>query len=319
MHMHKVSARLKNVDDRREISLKSALVALVAAAALARAGAGVYRDAGAAAFQFLKLETSARASALGGTSLMNSGSMAILSSPSALASLGDAGISFCHSAHFGSTTQNSMAFHTRAGGASVAFGATSVYTGGMELRDGASSEPLGEFSCWDIGLSAGAGMDLGPFEAGASARVIREKIWTSGTWGFSFDAGVSALPAGWLRVSAAILNIGPEAEFEDDSFRLPATWRAGAAVTAELPLAGPSTLSGEVWKSVDGRPQAGVGLEAGPAGWASLRAGLRAGSDALSATAGAGLSAAGWTLDYAWLPSGAPMGDIHRISLSRSL
>ncbi|NLP06346.1 PorV/PorQ family protein [Candidatus Fermentibacteria bacterium] len=309
---------MKNVDHRRRIVLKKAVLILAMAAA-ARAGSGVYRDAGSAAFQFLKLETSARASALGGTSLMNSGSMSILSSPSALASLGGAGISFCHAAHFGSTTQNSMAFHTRAGRASVAFGATSVYTGGMELRDGASSEPLGEFSCWDIGLAAGAGMDLGPFDAGVAARLIREKIWTSGTWGFSFDAGVSALPAEWLRISAAFLNIGPEADFEDGSFRLPATWRAGASANAELPLAGASTLTGEVWKSIDGRPQAGVGLETVPAGWAALRAGFRAGSDAVSATAGAGLTAAGWTLDYAWLPSGSPIGDIHRISLSRSL
>lgn len=316
--MHKVSARLKNVDRRRENSLGRTVLILVLAAA-ARAGSGVYRDAGAAAFQFLKLETSARASALGGTSLMNSGSMAVLSSPSALASTPGSGISFCHAAHFGSTTQNSIAYHTRAGRTAIAFGATSVYTGGMELRDGASSEPLGEFSCWDIGLAAGAGMDLGPFEAGISTRLIREKIWTTGTWGFSFDAGVSALPAGWLRVSAALLNIGPEAGFQDDSFRLPATWRAGASVTAELPLAGRSTLSGEVWKSLDGRPQAGVGLEAGPARWAAIRAGVRAGWDAVSATAGAGLTAAGWTLDYAWLPSSAPIGDIHRISLSRSL
>ena len=57
---------------------------------------------------------------------MNSGPMSVLSSPSALASLGGAGISFCHAAHFGSTTQNSMAFHTRAGRTAVAFGATGI-------------------------------------------------------------------------------------------------------------------------------------------------------------------------------------------------
>jgi hypothetical protein len=281
--------------------------------------AGVYRDAGSAAFQFLKLDASAVSAALGGTSLTNPGAMGLFSNPALLSSSGTGGLSISHCAHFGSTVQNDLAYSSISAGFSWSAGIASVYTGGLELRDEASSEPAGEFSAWDLALAGAASMDLGTFDAGVSLKLLREKIASMDTWGVAADLAVRACPAQWLSASAALQNLGPDVEFDEESFRLPMTWRVGATASADLPRVGGAALSLEAWKPIDNRLASAAGLEITPLGWLDIRSGFRFASDATGFTAGAGFSSGGWALDYAWVPGRFALGDIHRVTLTREL
>lgn len=257
--------------------------------------------------------------ALGGTSLTNPGAMGLFSNPALLSSSGSGGLSLSHCAHFGSTVQNNLAWSSISDGFSWSAGVASVYTGGLELRDEASSEPLGEFSAWDLALAGAASFDMGSFDAGASLKLLREKIASMDTWGVAADLGVRACPARWLSASAALQNLGPDVEFDEESYRLPMTWRLGATVSTMLPYAGGASLSLEAWKPIDNRLASAAGLEISPLCWLDVRTGWRFASDATGFTAGAGFSSGGWTLDYAWVPGRFSLGDIHRVTLTREL
>ena len=65
MSSPEVSDRLNN--NEPEVPLRAIPFVMAAVCAQAASGDGIYRDAGASAFQFLKIEVSARAAALGGT------------------------------------------------------------------------------------------------------------------------------------------------------------------------------------------------------------------------------------------------------------
>jgi hypothetical protein len=296
------------------------LPAIVLAAAAAATASEPYRDAGAAAFQFLKVGVSARASAMGGTVLFDSGPFAGLSSPAALASADGAGLALSHAAYLGSVTQNSAAWMPGGGPVRTCFALTSMYAGDLEYRgDEPSAEPEGTFECWELAVSGAAAVSAGPFDLGLGLKVIRERVWTSDSWGGCIDASVLARPARWLSLGVAVQNVGPGLSFgRGETYRMPFTWRAGAGAELALPR-GSASVTAEVSKPIDNRPSAGAGIEYRPLPWAAVRAGARLVEETGGPTAGAGLTAAGWTLDYAWLPSGTPMGDVHRIVLSREL
>jgi hypothetical protein len=282
--------------------------------------AEVYRDAGAAAYQFLKIEISPRASALGGTILLNSDIYGVMSSPASVASVQAGTFAVAHGEYFGSVVQNCVGLVQRIDRLTVSCGISSVSAGDLELREEATSEPEGTFSCWNVALAGGVAIHTRGFDLGLSGKLIREKIWRDGSWGFTVDAGATARPAPWLEAAAAVLNLGPSVEYATyESFRMPLTIRAGARATVGLPVAGATSLTAELFKPIDNRLEGAFGLEASPFDWLSLRTGVHAGDDARGFTAGAGLEAGGWSFDYAWIPGRYALGDIHRVSLSRCL
>jgi hypothetical protein len=282
--------------------------------------AEVYRDAGAAAYQFLKLEVSPRASALGGTILLNSGAYGVICSPAAIASVPAGTFAAAHGEYFGSVVQNCAGLVQRIGPLSVSAGVSAVSAGDLELREEATSEPEGTFSCWNIAFAGGAALRTGSLDIGISAKLIREKIWREGSWGFTIDAGATARPAPWLETAAAVLNFGPSVQYaEYVTFRTPLTLRAGARATLDIPWTGETSLSAEVFKPIDNTAEAALGFESRPVRWLALRSGTHLGNDTRGFTAGIGLEAGGWGLDYAWVPGRYALGDIHRISLSKCM
>ncbi len=297
--------------------MRSTIATTACIAVLAAAG-DIYRDAGAAAFQFLKIDVSARAAALGGTTMLNSGTLSGLSSPAALVSLEGRSVTAGHTGYFGSVMQTCASWTAPVGGARYAVTVNSLHADGLEYRDDIpSSDPVDTFGYWDIALSAALAADLGPVDAGVGAKVMRERIWLSEGLGWALDFSILAHPLPWLDAGASLTNVGPAVSFETDrDFRLPMTWRAGARASLVLPVAGEASITVEAGKPLDNRPSGGAGLEVRPFGWVALRTGLRAGGDSHDFTAGAGLSAGGWRLDYAWIPGCMSLGDIHRLVLS---
>lgn len=278
----------------------------------------VYRDAGAGAFSFLKIDPGARAAALGGTGLLNSGELALFTNPAQMASMGAASVSAGHNRWMGDATQNFISWNFSLGGVRCGLGTRSVYVGGMEMREGATSQPVTTFSAWDISMHAAAGIRLGMFKLGAGLKVIREKVWTESATGFAADAGVVVTPLEGLELAGAVQHLGPSVTMVDDAFRLPATWRVGGRYTTGI-LPGSTSVSLETGKPLDNRPAAGCGLEYRPRRWISLRLGMRFSDDSRELTSGAGLSAGSWSLDYAFVPTSYALGTVHRFTLHRSL
>jgi hypothetical protein len=303
-----------------EVSLKPALLLLLPAVLTVHAD-DIYRDAGASAFQFLKIEVSARASALGGTVLLNSGTFSGLSGPAGLMQTSGTSITAGHAEYFGSISQNSASYITGFGGVRLSAALNTMLASDLEYReDEPVSEPLGSFDYLDLVLSGAMAMRFGSVDAGIGAKILREKVWNADDWGYAFDASVTAHPLPWLDMGAAVLNIGPSVDFDQrPGYRLPMTWRAGASAGFELPLAGETAVTVEICKPIDNRMSGGAGLELSPVRWMDLRVGSKLANDSQDLTAGAGFSAGTWTLDYAWIPGCLSLGDIHRVVLSTRL
>lgn len=278
----------------------------------------VHRDAGAGVYSFLKTDMDVRSSAMGGTGVLGSGAMAVFSNPAMLAASPASGLTACHNAWLGDASQSSLAWNFRSGPFAGAVGARMLYVSGLEYRDEATQEPLDTFSATDLVLSAAGAVRLGMFDLGLSLKAIREKIWLESSSGLAVDVGVVVRPVDWLDLAAAVQHIGPKVTMVSSEYRLPLTWRIGAAGRFDLPL-GSASVAAEVRKPLDNSPSVGAGLEYAPVGWMALRGGVRLMDETGLLTAGAGFSGAGWTLDYAWIPTDYSLGTVHRFSLGRTL
>lgn len=278
----------------------------------------VYRDAGAGAFSFLKIDPGARAAALGGTGLLNSGELALFTNPAQLASMGTSSVSAGHNRWLGNATQNFISWNFSLGRIRCGLGTRSVHVGGIEMREEATSQPVTTFSAWDLSMHAAAGISLGMFDLGLGLKIIREKVWTESATGFAADAGVVITPLEGLELAGAVQHVGPSVSMAEEAFRLPATWRVGGRYTTGM-LPGTTSVSIEAGKPLDNRPTAGCGLEYRPGRWISLRLGMRLADDSRDFTSGAGLKAGCWSLDYAFVPTSWALGTVHRFTLHRSL
>ena len=211
----------------------------------------VYRDAGAGAFSFLKINPGARAAALGGTALLNSGNLSVFTNPALLASMDRGYISAGHNQWIGDATQNFLSWTFSLKRVKCALGTRFVYVGNLEMRETATAEPITTFSAWDISFHAAAGISLGMFDLGIGMKLLREKIWMESASGIAFDAGVIIHPLSGLDLAASLQHIGPSVTMVEDDFRLPASWRLGGRYSFHFPL-GDAAVSMEVGKPLDG-------------------------------------------------------------------
>lgn len=278
----------------------------------------VYRDAGAAAYAFLKMDVGARASALAGTGILNAGTLSIFSNPALLAGCTGSSLTAGHNEWFGSTTSDYLASVFMMGGFVTSGAIRILHTGDLEYRDEASSEPIDTFSAWNLSLGLAGSVRLGRFDLGAGFKFLREKVWLEESNGFAFDVGVVVHPLDGLELAGVFQNIGPMVTMVDDSYRLPFTWRFGAKYSRDLPI-GSGGVTTEISKSIDYTPRAAVALEYAPVNWVALRSGYRFEDESQDFTAGAGLIAGGWTLDYAFVPGKYALGTAHRFTLSTSI
>jgi hypothetical protein len=276
-----------------------------------------YRDAGSAAFAFLKVDVGAAVASLGGTGSVNGDGTSAFHNPAGLAALQASRFTAGHNSWFGSTSQSFVAGAFRSSGLNWSLATRLLHAGGLERREEASSDPIGTYDSNEMSFHAAAAIRLGRFDLGLAAKLMRQKIWLESCSGFAFDAGVIYRPFRFIDLAAVAQHIGPAVTMTDQAYRLPYTWRLGARAYFGLPL-GTASLSGEVRKHVDSRPRGGVGLEYSPRRWADVRLGATMGSESQTFTGGLGLAAGSWTLDYAYVPGDYQLGSTHRFTLSKS-
>ena len=158
---------------------------------------------------------------------------------------------------------------------------------------------------------------MGQFQLGAGRNIIHEKIWLETSNGWAVDLGFVYHSRENLLFTGAYLHSGSEVQMTDDSFRFPRTWVAGSRWDFALP-GGSASLSGQVMRPLDNQTRAGFGLEYRFLNRVALRGGWKLNDDSADLTAGAGLSASNWTLDYAFVPGGYSLGTAHRFTLAKA-
>ncbi len=296
--------------------MKKTIVILFVLACVALAG--VYRDAGLGLFPFLKMDVGARVSALGGTGAVNGNELAIFSNPALLAGL-ESSVSAGHNQWFGTTTQNYLAAVSGLGrNFTGSLALRSVSTTGIEYRETPTSEPVDAFNVTDFSVNGAIAAVLGNFDAGLGVKFIHEKIWLESSMGWAVDAGFNYHVSSSLFFTAVYLHSGSSVTMDETDFRFPRTWVFASKWDGHTPL-GELSLSGQVMRPLDNRTSAGFGMEITPVQWVALRGGWKINDDSSDLTAGVGLSAKNWTVDYAFVPGNYSLGTTHRFSLSRSL
>ena len=295
--------------------MKNTLKTLLILAALSTAG--VYRDAGLGLYPFLTMDVGARSAALGGTGSVNGEELSIFSNPALIAAT-EPSVSVGHNQWYGSTTQNFIAITGNLGNKfKGSLGFRSVTTMDLEYRENPTSDPVDTFNAMDFSFNGAIAARMGRFYLGAGMKVIHEKIWLQSSNGWALDFGFGYKVRDNLLFTGAYLHSGPEVNMAEDSFRFPRTWVFGSRWDFSLPV-GNASLSGQVMRPLDNQTRAGFGLEYRVVDWAALRGGWKLNDNSSDLTAGAGLSASGWTFDYAFVPGSWSLGTAHRFTLSRS-
>lgn len=279
-----------------------------------------YRDAGAAAYAFLKIDTGARGASLGGTGILNGGAMALFWNPALLAEMDCSGFSAEHNEWFGSARLECIAWNFSVGKVRTAIGTKVLHIGDLEYRQEATSEPVDIFSAYDFSFNAAAALSLADFDIGIGVKIIREKIWLEESSGIAFDVGVIYHPWNFLDVTAVFQHLGPEVTMVNKPYRMPRIWRAAARLHSFIPfLSGRTSFTAEVSKAIDSPPAYGIGIEYEPNKWLVLRTGSKLENDSHTFTYGTGFNAGRWSLDYAVIPGNYGLGLSHRFNISRTI
>jgi hypothetical protein len=258
--------------------------------------------------------------------------------PAGLASLENTQVHLMHNEWLSSVRQEfvGVAHATEYGG--FALGLTGLSMDEIERRDDTpTSTPLGHFSPFDIAVHLGYGKALPrDTEIGFALKWIYSRLDEESTKGFLIDLGLrhkTVIPG--LTLGAAILNLGGEFEYIDESFDAPLTVKFGGAyqlqrhplgegeirLAYDLLLLSDSDTNSDselgTSKSLNARHHFGAEYEF--RAYAALRVGYKAGYDSQGLSFGGGMRWGQFVFDYAFLAVDNDLGNAHRMGLSLDL
>ncbi len=292
------------------------IIGLVIASALL-APAFVQAGGGADAYQFLLLDSNARAAAMGGAyTVLGTGAGALGYNPAGLARTERDEASFMHNQYFQGITQEYLDFASPLGlGASVNYLSFSDVQ--QTTLNNTSGSGLGDTSLSDLALSAGYGRRLTEdFSVGGGAKYIRETIDQTPRDNVAFDLGahyvISRLRG--LSVGAAVQNMGPAVTYDQAHENQPLTYRLGGAYQLDW-LGASSALALDVVKERNDAATVSAGVETRVLKVLALRLGYNQSNDAgVGITAGIGVRVHDFDFDYAIVPFGT-LGYSNRASV----
>jgi hypothetical protein len=183
-------------------------------------------------------------------------------------------------------------------------------SGDIDARDtpGPSS---GTFDAQFVAAGLGIGRTFGPVSVGVAGKYLSERIFTVRATGYAADFGAQLrLADGGVELGAALLNVGSMDQLADRSTELPTTVKAGISVAPFRILAfdDGATLFDAVLtveysrNTVDDRSKVHVGASASVLETVRLRLGYVSNDALRDFSAGLGLSAGTFRVDYAILP-----------------
>ncbi|MEW6749932.1 MAG: PorV/PorQ family protein [Candidatus Latescibacterota bacterium] len=181
----------------------------------------------------------------------------------------------------------------------------------LERRTGPTAQPLGTFGVYEGVLALSHARLLAPrLRAGATVKLLRQSIATQAASGVAADLGLLFLAGDGMQLGASARNLGRMADLGQQASPLPRSLRLGAAYAG----LGRLLLAGEVERTRGSSTALHVGAEAALHELLVLRGGYQtAGERGLSA--GVGVSLRRWTVDYAFVPFDAGLGEAHQLGV----
>jgi len=181
----------------------------------------------------------------------------------------------------------------------------------LERRTGPSTQPLGTFGVYEgsLALTHARWLAAG-VRAGATVKVVHQSIAAESASGVAADLGLLWRAGRGLYLGTSVRNLGGMGDLARDATPLPRSLRLGAA-WAGLPRL---LLAGEVERTRGSATALHLGAEATVHQVLVLRGGYQT-TGARSLSAGVGVSLGRWTVDYAYIPFDADLGDAHRLGV----
>jgi hypothetical protein len=271
---------------------------------------------------FLKIDTSARATALGGAyTAVSDDATSLRYNPAGLSRAQKRELSATHSEWLLGSRFDFIGYAQPTSHGTFGLGITRLAVGTIEGRD-SQRQLSSDFKASDMAYALGYGRGVddlipgGKTHLGASVKYIDSKIGSDSASTLALDLGAlqrfSARP---LDLGVSVLNIGNGIKFLDQTDPLPLTLSLGAAYSLSVAL----KLALDVRQNIpDERTGVGMGAEYTVFSSFALRAGYASSSGADSSlgglSGGFGLRLADYSADYTFTPFGA-LGNVQRISL----
>jgi uncharacterized protein UPF0164 len=301
-------------------ALAFTLVLLVASAIGA---APVRATVGEAGFSFMKIGVGARPMGMGSAYVALAGDpTAVYWNPAGLAGADGAQVIAMHNEWILDFKQEFAAVSRPVGSGAFGLGIAGFYAGNeLDGRDEVGNQ-TGPFGFNDLAVTGSYARRITSRGAlGVSAKFIREMIDQEDATAVAFDLGGRlALGTSGVTLGAALQNLGGNAKFEQQSFPLPRTVRAGAAVSRPISgLNGIGTLSAELRDVRGDNSKFSVGGEFEFKERLALRAGTKFGYDDENVSFGVGLMHRRVRFDYALVPHSSDLGTTHFFSLAAKL
>ena len=180
----------------------------------------------------------------------------------------------------------------------------------LERRTGPSAEPLGHFGVYEgaVGLSYARQMER--TRLGLQLKFVRQSISTQNASGLAADLGVMCDVLASLRLGATVRNLGRMNRLDQRETDLPLEARFGAAYVGHANM----LVAVEAQKARGDDLTFHLGSEYRAGEHLRLRAGYQT-AENRGISAGLGLVAERWVIDYAYVPFGSGLGDAHWLSL----
>ena len=188
---------------------------------------------------------------------------------------------------------------------------------GIERRTKATAEPLAEFSAHDLAFGLTYAKSIGrKILVGLTCKYLHEKIYIESASGFGIDIGMTYLsPLSGLSFGAVVQNIGKTNKLREERIVLPTTLRLGVAYAIPNELFGGKGLAAiDVVKVSEEDVRIHFGGEYLVFDRVAFRAGYQTGYDEKGLSAGFGIGARRFVFDYAFVPYGSDLGNVHRFS-----
>ena len=278
--------------------------------------------AGEAGFAFLKLGIGARPMGMGSSYVaLADDPTAIYWNPAGLAAAEGAQVAVMHNEWIQDFRQEFAAVSRPVGKGAMGLGLSGFYTSQLESRDDVGNL-TGHFGFNDIAVTGAYAYRLAhQASLGVGMKFIREMIDEETATAVAFDlGGRMGIGQTGVTLAAAVQNLGGDATFRTESFPLPMTLRAGAALSRGIKsMDGKGALSAEVRKSKGEDSRLHVGGEFEYKERVALRAGAKFGYDDESLSFGLGLIQKRFHFDYALVPLSSNLGTSHFFSLTARL
>jgi hypothetical protein len=267
--------------------------------------------------QFLTFSQYPRGTALGEAFTAGYGDLtASAFNPAGLAKIDKIQLAIMHNSWFLDIYSNQAGVALPAGENVFSLGLTWLTVPGIQIRDAASSQPLGESDAQDMALSLGWSRVIKGFSAGLAGKFLYEKIHLNSATGWAADLGAQYQYRNY-SFGASVLNWGPDLKFVTEDFSIPTQFRAGVAYQPQKEfLQGQWLLLADAVKPKSLDAYLNFGIEASFLQQYKVRLGYKSAKDNQSNFSfGAGIKYKRYLVDYAFVPFKENLGSSHQIAL----